>query len=659
MNALPIHQWTEQNQDYLNACLGELRARFEHGKQVAGIEPHRPTAGDMPAPPALDTLQRTFGLSDFERDVLLLCAGVELDSEFATAFATAAGIPAGTPPTFSMAMTMLEGAHWGALSPGGALRRWRFIRILEGHSLTGSGLKIDERVLHYLVGVSYLDERLTGLVRMCEPPASLAPSHQEWADAIVQAWVNGEAAALPTVIQFIGNDSRDAESIAALAAHIVGLQLAVVRGRDIPATPRERDDFLRTWEREAALGSVALFIDCFDAETPGDAYPASQIIGNLESPVLVGARRRLDPPGRSSMQIGVVPPSRHERRAMWVQELTTCGVRLNGQLDAVVDEFALDATGISRVTNDLVLATEIDHPGELAGKLWDLCRERVRPRMDGIAQRIDAAASWEDLVLPQPQKQVLRDVAIHVRRRGRVYDDWGFASKGRRGLGISALFTGPSGTGKTMAAEVLANELELELYRIDLSQVVSKYIGETEKNLGALFDAAEGGGVILLFDEADALFGKRSEVRDSHDRYANIEVSYLLQRMEAFGGLAILTTNLKASLDDAFLRRIRFVVQFPFPNLESRAAIWRRIFPAETPLDGLDYAKLSRLSVAGGNVRNIAMNAAFAAADSGEPVRMRHLLRAARAEVSKLERTLSDAEIRGWAPEPGEEPDHG
>jgi SpoVK/Ycf46/Vps4 family AAA+-type ATPase len=200
-----------------------------------------------------------------------------------------------------------------------------------------------------------------------------------------------------------------------------------------------------------------------------------------------------------------------------------------------------------------------------------------------------------------------------------------------------------------MTAEVLARELRLDLYRIDLSQVVSKYIGETEKNLRRVFDAAEEGGVVLLFDEADALFGKRSEVKDSHDRYANIEVSYLLQRMESYRGLAILTTNMKSALDTAFLRRIRFVVQFPFPDAGQRAEIWRHIFPANTPTEGLDASKLARLSVAGGNIRNIALNAAFLAADERQPVRMAHLLRAARSECAKLEKPLTDAEIGGWA----------
>jgi len=275
-------------------------------------------------------------------------------------------------------------------------------------------------------------------------------------------------------------------------------------------------------------------------------------------------------------------------------------------------------------------------------------RAQARSRLDDLAQRIEPSAGWEDLVLPEPQRQLLAEIAGQVRQRPRVYDAWGFGGAGIRGLGISALFAGPSGTGKTMAAEVLARELRLDLYRIDLSQVVSKYIGETEKNLRRVFDAAEGGGSILLFDEADALFGKRSEVKDSHDRYANIEVSYLLQRMESYRGLAILTTNLKNALDPAFLRRLRFVVSFPFPDAAQREEIWRRVFPSLTPTEMLDAGRLARLNVAGGHIRNIALHAAFLAAEADEPVRMAHVLRAARGEYAKLEKTLTEAEIGGW-----------
>ncbi len=250
-------------------------------------------------------------------------------------------------------------------------------------------------------------------------------------------------------------------------------------------------------------------------------------------------------------------------------------------------------------------------------------------------------------MLPAPQVETLRQVAVQLRHRAIVNDAWGFAARHGRGVGLTALFTGASGTGKTMAAEILAAELQLDLYRVDLAAVVSKWIGETEKNLRSIFDAAQQSGAILLFDEADALFGKRSEVRDSHDRYANLEISYLLQKMEEYRGAAILTTNMQNALDPAFVRRIRFIIHFPFPDLEARERIWRRIFPAATPLGSLDFAALARLNVSGGVIRNIATHAAFLAADDSGRVELRHLLAAARTEYAKLEKPLTGTEAEG------------
>jgi SpoVK/Ycf46/Vps4 family AAA+-type ATPase len=349
---------------------------------------------------------------------------------------------------------------------------------------------------------------------------------------------------------------------------------------------------------------------------------------------------------REDVRLGVEPPPVDERLATWQAVLPNPEPDL--EIERIAGQFALSGRGVRAVLGELALRDPVDTAD--AGRiLWDLCRERSRPRLEHLAERLPATTGWEDLVLPQQPKQTLREIAGHARMRHRVYGSWGFAEKSRRGLGISVLFAGPSGTGKTMAAEALAELLRLDLYRVDLSRVVSKYIGETERNLGHIFDEAESaGGVVLLFDEADALFGKRTEVRDSHDRYANLEVSYLLQRMEAFEGLAILTTNLKSSLDPAFLRRIRFVATFPFPDADARARIWRGAFPSSTPTEGLAFDKLARLSMAGGNIRNIALNAAFAAAETGGPVAMSHVLTATRTEYAKLERSLSDAEIRGW-----------
>ena len=275
-------------------------------------------------------------------------------------------------------------------------------------------------------------------------------------------------------------------------------------------------------------------------------------------------------------------PESGELRTVWEHAIGTA--HLNGKIDAVISQFHLSPSAIRALSPEA--RTDPD-------ALWDTCRAYARSRVEDLAQRIDTNASWNDLVLPDAQLSVLHEIAVHVRQRMTVYEIWGFGTRSPRGLGISALFAGQSGTGKTLAAEVLANELKLDLYRIDLSQVVSKYIGETEKNLRRIFSSAEQAGAILLFDEADALFGKRSEVKDSHDRYANIEVSYLLQSMELYRGLAILTTNLKSALDTAFLRRLRFIVQFPFPDAFQRAEIWRRIFPAATPTQGSGLSPFS------------------------------------------------------------------
>jgi SpoVK/Ycf46/Vps4 family AAA+-type ATPase len=305
----------------------------------------------------------------------------------------------------------------------------------------------------------------------------------------------------------------------------------------------------------------------------------------------------------------------------------------------IAAQFDLELAAIDAAASQAApeLAGPDPAPDLVGARLWAACRAQARPALADLAQLIEPRAGWDDLVLPAPQERTLREIAAQVRHRSVVVDDWGFGARTSRGLGVAALFAGPSGTGKTLAAEVLAGALALDLYRVDLSQVVSKYIGETEKNLRQIFDAAEAGGVVLLFDEADALFGKRSEVKDSHDRYANIQVSYLLQRMEAYRGLAILTTNARAALDRAFQRRLRFVVQFPFPDAALRERIWRAVFPPETPTEALDWPRLAELNVPGGAIRSIAVNAAFLAADAREPVRMHHLVRAGRVEQAKRE----------------------
>jgi SpoVK/Ycf46/Vps4 family AAA+-type ATPase len=323
--------------------------------------------------------------------------------------------------------------------------------------------------------------------------------------------------------------------------------------------------------------------------------------------------------------LDVAPPTVAERAEAWQHGLGP-GVAA-ATIDALSTQFALEVAEIAEIA---VITTDPDDA-------WRECRIRTRPRIDVLAQRLEPHVNWDDIVLPEQSRALLQQVADQMAHRALVYDRWEFGARITRGLGVSVLFAGPSGTGKTMAAEVLAAQLGLDLYRIDLSAVVSKYIGETEKNLRRLFDAAEGGGAILFFDEADALFGKRSEVKDSHDRYANIEINYLLQQMEAYRGLAILATNMRGALDTAFLRRLRFIIEFAFPGVAERQAIWLKSFPSSAPVGELDYVRLAQLPVTGGMIRNIALNAAFLAASAGSDITMELVLGSARTEFDKLE----------------------
>jgi len=652
--------WAEANQRQLVQALDAIAGILErHAAGSAEAPPSREgpplarrtlAAVDPADPPVLARLVGSFGLSTFERDLLLLCAGMELEARFATLCAAAQGDPERPYPTFSLALAALAKAHWSALTPDAPLRRWRLIEVGPGPGLVTSPLQIDERILHHLVGLDHVDERLAGLIEELPPPATLAPSHHTLAERMAAHWEDMQGRGRLPVLQVCGADRADRRAVAAAACETVGLRLLVLAPLAMPTGPTDLETTIRLCEREATLSGATLFLECDDLD-PTDALreqALDRLIERLDGRLVVAGRQPRRPRQRPMIQIDVPPPTIGERAGLWRQLLGMAALGLDGQIDQLAAQFSLSLPAIQSACAARVAP---DAPTEARGQaLWDACRVQARPLLDDLAQRVETAATWDDLVLPEPVCRLLREIAMQVRQRATVYERWGFAARSARGLGISALFTGASGTGKTLAAEVLANELRLDLFRIDLSAVVSKYIGETEKNLRRVFDAAEGGGAILLFDEADALFGKRSEVKDSHDRFANIEIGYLLQRMEAYRGLAVLTTNMKEALDSAFQRRIRFVVQFPFPDAAQRAEIWRRVFPATTPTEALDVGTLARLNVAGGSIRNIALYAAFLAADEGAAVQMRHLMRAARVEYAKLERPLTETETRGWLP---------
>jgi hypothetical protein len=600
-------------------------------------------------PPALVTLVARLELSRFERDVLLLACGMELDTRIATRCARAHDDPTRAYPTFALAMSLFDSPSWDVLSPERPLRFWRLVEITQpaGVPLMMSGLRADERVVNYVKGINYLDDRVAPLVRplpLGQPEAALPPSHALSVKQVLEDLTHTSAAQTTPTVYLAGADAPTKQLIAAHVAAALGRELYHMPAEALPAQVAEVEMLSRLWDREAALMPLALYLEEPAAEgSAGETAAASRIRFSTQARSLVFASTLDHRPvhGGPSILVDVDRPTAAEQRNVWHSLLRDTDDVVSRRLSS---QFDLSLPTIQHVVNEARAATSSAQPSFDA--LWAASLSVTRPQLDRLAQRIDSQATWSDLVIPAEQLGILKQLVAQVRQRSRVYDDWGFGERMTRGMGISALFSGESGTGKTMAAEVIARDLKLELYRIDLSGVVSKYIGETEKNLRRVFDAAEAGGAILLFDEADALFGKRSEVKDSHDRYANVEINYLLQRLEAYRGLAILTTNMKGAIDLAFMRRLRFVVDFPFPGIPDRRRIWSQVFPDATERSELDLDRLARFALTGGSIHNAALNAAFLAADVGEPVTMSHVLSAVRSEYRKLQRPVNESEFR-------------
>jgi ATPase family protein associated with various cellular activities (AAA)/winged helix domain-containing protein len=636
--------------------LPALPAPAGYEEEIARLENEMQALENRTPPPSLVMLRQQLGMSQFEGNVLLLCAGLELDTRVAGLCARIQDDPNRPYPTYALALSLFDDPAWEALSPDRPLRYWRLIEINQpgAQPLTSSALRADERIVSYLKGLNTLDDRLAAFISPIDSaltsPDPLPPSQEAVAGQIVQHWQRASGVSALPIIQLLGPDPISKQLIAARAAAALGRHVHRLGAESLPAQVSDLETLARLWQRESILLPLALFLDAQEVDSASSDHGAllQRFLGRADGVIFLSARENWQRLPRANFSFDIAKPLPAEQRAAWQEAVGVDSEVIAGRLAA---QFNINVTTITQVAQDVLNETS-GSADELAEKLWAACCSITRPRLDALAQRIDPKATWDDIVLPAEQSTLLHQIAHQVGQRHTVYEDWGFAEKMNRGLGISALFAGDSGTGKTMAAEVIANELKLNLYRIDLSAVVSKYIGETEKNLRRLFDAAEDGGAILFFDEADALFGKRSEVKDSHDRYANIEINYLLQRMEAYRGLAILATNMKSALDTAFMRRLRFIVNFPFPGADERKLIWQKVFPQteafQKKLDIAqpDYERLARFNITGGNIHSIALNAAFAAAQSDSNVTLPVVLSSARMEFRKLEKPISEAEFR-------------
>ncbi len=615
-------------------------------------------------------LQRWFDLAPFELDLLLLAAAPELDLRYETLFAYMQNDVNQKQPTIDLALKLFAEsltsrlAYYATFRAGNPLVRYALLNLWdEGGGASGLArtLKLDRRVVEFLLGNDALDDRLLPFVAPVDPaqatrnaclPVDLLDQLRGSADQIMRG--------LPALLigaRGIGKLAVAADLYALLR---VDLQRALAPDRSFAS-------LIPILWREAIFSGAGLYFD--HAETLASDHERAQAarlalagyLGTSGIPVFFGSAEPLTPE-----DLGIdLPVARFEfplpdlaaRRQLWTAALSNRADRqfpLAADVDPAVlaNKFTLTPRQIERTIRaaERQAGLRASDAAISADDLHSAARAQSSQALSRLAQKVEPFYRWDDLVLPAKVIQQLQEICAAVKYRHVVYRDWGFERKLALGKGLNILFSGASGTGKTMSAQVIARDLQLDLYKIDLSAVVSKYIGETEKNLSRIFAAAQTSGAILFFDEADALFGKRSEVKDAHDRYANVETAYLLQKMEEYEGIVMLATNLSQNLDDAFARRMHHTVEFPFPDADYRERIWRAIFPADVPLaDDVNLKFIARqFELAGGNIRNVALAASFLAAQNGGVVTMPHLVRAVAREYQKIGKLPSQADFRNY-----------
>jgi hypothetical protein len=595
-------------------------------------------------------LMHIFGLNELDGYILLLVLACELDRRYERLYAYLQDDVSQRRPTVNLLMNMLgtdvpaRFAVWERLKPEMPLRAHHLIEALPNpHQyepvFLSYQLKVDHRILAYLLGDAAIDTRLdnaVGLIADDLPPTLSAAALEPVIERLPEA----------PMIYMQGPPASGRRATAAALCNPV-IQIDLNRLQNLPIA------FERAWTlaiREARLIGAALLLfeweSCLDdlGQPPAKLWDA--LLG-FEYPVFLCGRTEWEPQNivrpRRLLRLKFDVPSYDERQRLWMQYLN--GAALDSSLlDDLAGKFRFTPGQIARAVNTAADLATTRGERITINDLYAGAQAHSSLRLGDMARRIIPRFDWDDLILPPDQLAQLHEIRERARYAHRVQDEWGYGRKVAPAAGVSALFAGESGTGKTMSAEVIARDLGLVLYKIDLSSVVSKYIGETEKNLSVIFEEAHASNAILFFDEADALFGKRSEVKDAHDRYANIEIAYLLQRIETYDGIAILATNLRQNLDEAFTRRLDFLIDFPFPDAEYRYRIWVRHFPEEAPL-GPDV-NLNRVAeryrLAGGNIRNAALASAYLAAADGNVITMAHIRHAIRREHQKMGRLLAE-----------------
>ncbi|MCB9101747.1 MAG: ATP-binding protein [Anaerolineales bacterium] len=629
----------------------------------------------------LEELTRLFNLTPFEIDVLLICLAPEIDLRYEHLYAYLQNDVTQKRPSVDLVLNLLSPSFETKLAararflPSAPLLDQQLLVMFDDPAhhqppLLSKYLKLDERVVNYLLDSDELDVRLRPYARYTVPQRGLEEMllSLDVKTRLTRLVQENRANQNGLIFYFQGPYGVGKQSTAEALGREVGIGLLNVQGDQLlEAAELPFETALKLIAREARLQNAALYWTGFDPLLAEDRrFWRAALLRMLETRpglTFLAGQTTWEPSGalhnRPFVRVKFSQPAAAERQQLW-------GLSLNGhmppnaevELDAVAGKFRMSGGQIrdaAATARNLARWRDPERGQISVADLYQACRLQSNRKLATLAQKITPHYIWDDIVLPPDRLEQLREICNQVKHRVRVYDAWGFERKLSLGKGLNALFAGPSGTGKTMAADIIANALGLDLYKIDLSTVVSKYIGETEKNLARIFAEAETSNAILFFDEADALFGKRSEVRDAHDRYANIEISYLLQKMEEYEGVAILATNLRKNIDDAFVRRVQFIVEFPFPTALYRQRIWQQIWPEEMPRadsstgsgPALDLELMARrFEVAGGNIRNIALAAAFMAADDGQVVNMDHLIRATRREYQKMGKVVTESDFR-------------
>jgi ATP-dependent 26S proteasome regulatory subunit len=624
----------------------------------------------------LVTLQQLFELSRFEIDTLLVCLAVEFDLRYERLYAYLQDDVTKKRPSVDLVLNLLQPSAASKLVgqqrflPTAPLLRHHLVELIDDPAqprppLLAKYLKVDERVIQYLAGSDAPDHRIRSY--LCAVGAPMRPepicSDQEVEHRLSEV-VRNAPGSERMVVCLRGPYGVGKQRVAAAVCRELGLRLLVVDlGRMAGDDATGHEWRLSLVNREARLQGAALYWTGFEAQASTEKKALIKVFSRslTDRPritFLSGEptwQSGEDLPGTPFLRVDLPRPTATERSRTW-RTLLDDGRSVDADLNAgtLATKFKFTRGQIEEAfaTAEHLAKWRVPEDARVSMEdLYEACRLHSNQRLATLARKITPNYRWDDIVLPADRFAQLREICNQVKYRAQVYDDWGFDRKFALGKGLCVLFAGPSGTGKTMAADIIAGELGLYLYKIDLSTVVSKYIGETEKNLSRIFTEAESSNAILFFDEADALFGKRSEVKDSHDRYANIETGYLLQRMDEYEGTVILATNFRKNMDESFVRRLHFTIEFPFPNEEDRRRIWEGVWPEAVPRDpALDVQFLaSRFQITGGNIRNIALSAAFLAADDSGVVAMQHLIRATQREFQKMGKVITDGEFREYA----------